>query len=55
MTRWYIFSYRHPGTNWIDYGEPINAKDEATVLRLIFQLPPFTEVRIKILDVKEPN
>lgn len=51
--RWYIIKYRHPGTDWIDYGEPVSVSQFENVIRLIEQFPPFTEVRVKILDVKE--
>lgn len=54
VARWYIVSYRHPGGSpWLDYGEPISNADFDNVIRLVKQFAPFTEVRIKILDVKE--
>jgi hypothetical protein len=55
MSRWYIIKYRHPGTQWIDYGEPVSSTGFDSVMRLIQQFPPFTEVSVKILDVKEPE
>jgi hypothetical protein len=56
MARWYVVSYRHPQNPgvWIDYGEPVSQGDFDNVMsRLVKQCAPFTEVRIKILDVKE--
>lgn len=55
MARWYVVSYTHPGTNqmWRDYGEPIPGDKFHNVIRFLETLPPFTEVRVKILDVQE--
>ena len=54
MARWYIISYRHPGDSpWRDYGEPVSASNFPTMIRFVEQMSPFSEVRIKILDVKE--
>jgi len=56
MARWYIVSYRHPGHEssnmWREYGEPIPAQSFHSVIRFLETLPPFTEVRVKILDVR---
>lgn len=61
--RYYVVSYRHPGGGrWYDYGEPIpHTNNPAGVAiphnltRFINQAAPFTEIRIKVLDVAENN